>query len=123
VAQVEQPSLDRRDVVGGTVEGDFSAGNDVLGVEKPHNLGVVDAHQPRARKGDSSPDVTSSRVSLPAPAVICVQWSDVDDHQVGVGKPPVQLVGRDRRAASVLKHLRYVHARRRLECRNHFFET
>ena len=95
VAEVGQPASERRDVVGVAVEDDLAAGDDVLRVQQPHDLGVVDARQPGARKRDSSRDVTASSLSVRAPAVVRVQRPDVDDRQVGIGESCAQLGGGD----------------------------
>ena len=44
VVQVDQPVPDCRDVVSGAVEDNLSAGNDVLRVQEPDDLRVVDTH-------------------------------------------------------------------------------
>ena len=50
VAELGQPGSDGRDVVGVAVEDDLLAGDDVLRVQQPCDLGVVDARQPGARE-------------------------------------------------------------------------
>ncbi len=123
VAQVDEPAPDCRDVARAAVEDDLSAGNDVFRVQKPDDLRVVDARQPRAREDDGSGDVTPSSVPVLAPAVVRMERPDVDDREVAVGKSRVQFSRRDGRTERVLEHLRLICVRLLVECGNDLFET
>ena len=85
VAQADQPAPEHRHVIGLVpVEDDLATGNDVLLVQQSLDLDLVDALQPRGGKGDSSRDVTASRLARQSPAVVGGQRPDVDDRQVRV---------------------------------------
>ena len=77
-----QSALDGGDVVGLAVEHDLLAGNDVLLVQQPFDLGVVDAPQPCTGEGHGSGNMPSPGLAMQAPAVVCGQRPHIDDRQV-----------------------------------------
>ena len=92
VVELGEPGSHGRNVCGVAVEDDLLVGDDTFLEQKPCDLGVVDARQPRAGKRDGSGNVATSSFAQP-PAVVRVERTNVDDGQAGIREARAQLGG------------------------------